>query len=104
MAEKRANLRAVAPDEKPASKKKPATIKAAVEASERELLVAMRTKIAAEIDTGVPAHTLPKLMQQLREFDQDIRAIDARGAGESNEERDDERTVADEAFDPATSI
>jgi len=75
--------------------KAPATIKAAVESGERELLVAMRCKVAAEIDAGVPPHTLAPLMRQLRELDKEIRAIDAREEQESA----DGDNVADEAFD-----
>ena len=59
---------------------RPKTIKAAAEMSERSLLVAMRSKVAAEIDGGVPAHALAPLMRQLRDFDKEIRAIDAREA------------------------
>lgn len=74
-------LRAVKPGETPV-KKKPLTIKAAIEESERDLLVAMRDKIAREIDTGVPAAYLAPIMRQLRAVDQDIRALDAREAEE----------------------
>lgn len=59
---------------------KPKTLKVAVDASERELLVAMRARVAAEIDGGVPAHALAGLMRQLRELDREIRLIDAREA------------------------
>lgn len=91
-------LRAVAPDEKPAPKK-PTTIKAAVDMPERTLLVAMREKVAAEIDSGVPAHALAGLLKHLRELDKEIRGIDARKS-ESDEEPDD-HGAGDEAFDPA---
>lgn len=91
-------LRAVAPDEKP-SKQKPATIKAAVEAPERDLLVALRTKVAAEIDAGVPAHTLAPLMKQLRELDKEIRAMDARD--QEPEESSEDGGIDDAPFDPA---
>lgn len=102
MQPKRPNLRPVGADEKSAAtKKKLTTIKAAVEASERDLLVTMRTRVATEIDAGVPAHTLAPLMRQLRELDKEIRALDARAA--------DERSATgpsgdvDESFD-ATAI
>ena len=102
---KTTGLRAVAPDEKPEPKpepKKPTTIKAAVEMSERDLLVALRAKAAAEIDSGPPAHTLPRLMQQLRDLDKEIRAIDARAQEESEEGPVDADSGSDsEAFDPA---
>lgn len=61
----------------PAAPKKPRTIKDAAQLSERELLDAMRAKVAAEIDAGVPAHALAPLMRQLRDLDRDIRAIDS---------------------------
>lgn len=96
-------LRAVAPDEKP-KPKKPANIKAAVDMQELVLLVAMRDKVAAEIDSGVPAHTLAPLMKQLRELDKEIRSIEAREAEQSEEPSSDDRGRADEAFDPASAI
>jgi hypothetical protein len=73
---------------------RPKNIKAAVEMGERDLLVAMRTKVASEIDAGVPAHALAPLMRQLRELDKDIRALDARAAEEG-----EHGPVEDEAFD-----
>lgn len=88
---------AVVTDETPAPTR-PKNIKAAVEMGERDLLVAMRTKVASEIDTGVPAHALAPLMRQLRELDKDIRALDARAA----EEGEQGGPVADEAFDAAS--
>lgn len=105
MATKNTGLRAVAPDEKPEPKlepKKPTTIKAAVEMSERDLLVALRAKAAMEIDSGPPAHTLPRLMQQLRDLDKEIRAIDARA--EEHEEPAHVSGADDQAFDPASAI
>lgn len=90
-------LRAVAPDEKPESRK-PRTIKAAVEQPERTLLVALRDKVAAEIDAGVPAHTLAPLMKQLRELDKEIRNLDARE--QETEEPARDHGATDEAFNP----
>jgi hypothetical protein len=58
--------------------KVPETLLAAAEASERDLLVKIRAKIAAEIDGGVPPHTLAPLTRQLRDIDKEIRALDAR--------------------------
>lgn len=105
MATKKPGLRAVAPNEKPEPKpepKKPTTIKAAVDMSERDLLVALRAKAAAEIDGSPPAHTLPRLMQQLRDLDKEIRAIDARE--QEHEEPAHVSGADDEAFDPASAI
>lgn len=82
------NLRAVAPDEtvpKPAEMAPPKDLKEAVERSERSLLVAMRRTVAAEIDSGVPAHALAPLVKQLRELDREIRTLDARASEEANE-------------------
>lgn len=70
----------VVTDETPPAK--PTTIKAAAEMSERQLLAAMRTRVATEIDAGVPAHALAPLMRQLRELDKEIRAIDSRAGGD----------------------
>lgn len=65
--------------EAPSTRKSvPKTIAAAVQSSERELLVALRAKAAVELDSGVPAHAISQLMKQLRELDKDIRALDAR--------------------------
>lgn len=102
MPAKKAPLRAVALDEKP-KPSKPQTIEAAVAATERELLVAMRDKVAVEIDGGVPAHALAGLLKHLRELDKEIRGIDARSR-EEDEEVDDDHGAEDEAFDPASVI
>lgn len=63
-------------------KSPPKTINEAVGRSERDLLVALRKKAAAEIDAGVPPHTLAPLMRQLRDLDKEIRALDARADDE----------------------
>ena len=72
------HLRPVA-DGETAEQSKAKTLSEAVAGSERDLLVMMRSKVASEIDKGVPAHALDKLMPVLRECDRDIRAIDALG-------------------------
>lgn len=93
-----ANLRAVSPDEKPPRpprKRAAKTLKQAVSSSERQLLVTMRAKIATEIDSGVPPHTLAPLTRQLRDLDKEIRLLDAR----AREERREARVVADVEFD-----
>jgi hypothetical protein len=91
-------LRAVSEDERPpAVPTKPKSIKQAAESSERDLLVSLRTLLASELDKGaVPAHALASVSAKLREYDREIRALDA---------RDDERDggsgveVADGSFD-----
>lgn len=76
---KPSRLKVVSDADTPAPKPMtPKTIAAAVQSSERELLVALRAKAAAELDSGVPAHAISQLMRQLRELDKDIRALDAR--------------------------
>lgn len=77
--------------------KRPTTIKAAVDVSERALLVMMRGHLATQLDSGaVPAHALAGVMAKLREYDRDIRAIDARAEEEPG---DDEEQVEDGHFD-----
>lgn len=70
---------AVAP---PDDKKAPQTIHQAAGSSERALLVALRDRIAADLDKGVPAHALAPLSKQLREIAKEIEAIDQRAAEE----------------------
>lgn len=73
----------------------PKSLKDAAELSERALLVMMRTKIATEIDGGVPPHTLAPLTRQLRDIDKEIRLLDQR----AKEEARDDGVSADEAWD-----
>lgn len=87
-------LTVVAPGDQPPAP--PSTIKAAAEHSERALLVALRAKIAAELDTGVPAAYLAPVSRQLREIDQQLRALDARAEQEAAE---DGNGHPDEAWD-----
>jgi hypothetical protein len=83
-------LRAVAPGELPAP---PKTIKAAAELSERSLLVALRDKLAGELDNSdIPAHAIRGLVSELRDVDKAIRLLDqkASGPGSVIAETDDE--------------
>lgn len=75
-------LRAVAPDEKPAAPVKPKTVtQAADSGTTRELLVAMRARIATAVeDANTPARDLAALTKRLMEVARDIEAIDAREA------------------------
>lgn len=76
-------LRVVASDEtaQPARSK---TVTEAAEGSTRELLVAMRTRIAKAVeDPNTPARDLAALTKRLVEVVRDIEAIDARDAQEA---------------------
>lgn len=71
---------------------------AAAGGSTRELLVAMRSRIARAVeDEGTPARDLAALTKRLVEVVRDIEAIDARSA----EEGGTSGPVADEVFNPA---
>ena len=70
-------LRAVADGEQAPSK--PKSISEAADAGERELLIQLRTHLAREMDKGaVPAHALASVSAKIREYDREIRSIDAR--------------------------
>lgn len=91
-------LRAVAPNET-APRKPPKTITdAADNGTTRELLVAMRARIAKAVeDANTPARDLAALTKRLVEVVRDIEAIDAREEQESS--RAD--SAEDSAFDAA---
>lgn len=91
-------LRAVAPDEKPAPRSKRAlsVSEAAESGSHRDLLVAMRERIAKAVqDVNCPARDLAALTRRLQDIAREIEAIDAREAEEAAESGD----VADAAWD-----
>lgn len=94
-------LRAVAPDEKPAAPKRPKTITEAADAgTTRELLVAMRARIAKAVeDANAPARDLAALTKRLVEVVRDIEAIDAR---EADTDEADDSPATDEALDAAS--
>ena len=89
-------LRAVAPGEK-ATTGKPKTItEAADSGTTRELLVAMRARIAKAVeDPNTPARDLAALTKRLVEVVRDIEAIDAR----ADEDGDAGDSVEDGTFD-----
>ncbi len=94
-------LRAVPQRRLPAPRRRlPRTLKAAVKLSERDLLVALRGKIANEIDGGVPAHTLAGLVKQLRDLDREIRVLDATAQAVA-EEAERVSSRGDRAWDQA---
>lgn len=88
-------LRVVSADEKP--DKKPRTIvEAAEDGTARDLLVAMRTRIAKTLDEpNCPARDQASLSRRLLEIRKEIEAIDAAAEQEAAESVD----VTDEAFD-----
>ena len=103
MATRRGPLHAVAADEKPAatrSRKRPArkpqtVADAARKGTDRELLVALRDRIAEDLDSRTTlARDLASLSKRLMELQREIGAIDARAAEEG-----DGAAVPDEGFD-----
>lgn len=100
MAVKRTNLRAVTPSDPPPARVKPKSVTEAADAgSTRELLVAMRARIAKAVeDEATPARDLAALTKRLVEVVRDIEAIDAREKQEATEHGGD---VSDEEFDAA---
>jgi hypothetical protein len=91
------NLRPVADGETAPEPVKPKTVTQAAEhGTTRELMVAMRTRIAKAVeDPNTPARELAALTKRLVEVVRDIEAIDARAA----EEGETSATVEDGAFD-----
>jgi hypothetical protein len=75
-------LRAVADDERPAPR--PESISAAADISERALLVALRDRLAGELDKGVPPHAIRGIVSELRDVDRSIRALDQRNDEEQS--------------------
>ena len=93
---RKAPLRAVSPNERTARKPKSIS-EAAANGSTRELLVAMRSRIADAVqDANTPARDLAALTKRLIEVVRDIEAIDAR---DEQEAADDASTVEDGTFD-----
>jgi hypothetical protein len=83
MATKAPALRAVADGETP-PKKPTLKVDKAVDGTERDLLVALRSHLACEMGKGaVPAHALASVSAKIREFDREIRSIDARDEQEA---------------------
>jgi len=56
---------------------------AASEGSQRDLLVAMRDRIADDLDEGVPARELASLTKRLMDIVREIATIDAEVQGDS---------------------
>jgi hypothetical protein len=92
-------LRVVAPNEAPAAPAKRHTVtSAASDGTRRDLLVAMRSRVATAVeDPNTPARDLAALTRRLMELARDIEALDA--AAEQEAQRGDE--VGDGKFDSA---
>lgn len=92
-------LRAVKEDEKPAEKRKPSTVIEAAESGDhRELLVAMRERIARTIsDPSCPPRDLAALTRRLQDIAKEIESIDLR----AKEEAKEDAVSADEDWDEA---
>ncbi len=88
-------LRPVAPNERAKNVPPKSVTQAAESGSARELLVAMRARIANAVeDPNTPARDLAALTKRLIEVVRDIEAIDAR-----DEDGDDGAEVDDGEFD-----
>lgn len=98
MAARKSPLRAVGADEKPPTKKKIRTIiEAAEEGDQRELLVAMRRRVAATVqDPNCPPRDLAALSRRLQEISREIEAIDVKVRQEADE---DGSSTPDEEWD-----
>ena len=92
-------LHAVKPGEK-APPKKPKTVTQAAEGgTQRELLVAMRARVAKDVENpNTAARDLAALTRRLMEIDALVRAIDAADEGDHVGEA---AATPDEALDPA---
>ena len=98
-APRRTRLRAVDPDESQAPKSPRSIVDAADTGSSRDLLVAMRNRIARTLDEpNCPARDQASLSRRLLEIRKEIEAIDAAVAQEAAEAVE----VDDEAFDAAS--
>ena len=92
----RKSLRAVAPGETAARPPRTVT-EAASEGTTRELLIAMRDRVAKDVQNeNTPARDLAALTKRLMEIVRDIEAIDARAEQEA---RDGASEVEDGDFD-----
>jgi hypothetical protein len=93
-------LRAVTQDEKPAEKATKLTVSQAAEkGTHRDLLVAMRERIARTVsDPECPPRDLASLTRRLQDIAKEIEAIDLR----SKEEAREDGVSADEDWDEAT--
>lgn len=76
-------LSAVTPGTRAPARRAKSVTTAAADGSRRELLVAMRSRVATAVeDGGTPARDLAALTRRLMEIAREIEAIDAQGAGD----------------------
>lgn len=92
------NLRAVGSDEKPPGKAKPKTVaEAAASGVHRDLLVAMRERIARTVSNpDCPPRDLAALTRRLQDISKEIDSLDLRARQERAESVDGDE---DEAWD-----
>ena len=96
MTARKTPLRAVTAEDAAPPKPPKSVTEAASDGTTRELLVAMRTRIAKAVeDMNTPARELASLTKRLVEVVRDIEAIDAREEQEATKRGN----VEDEAFD-----
>src|SRR5690349_16360388 len=97
MAARKAPLRTVRPDEKAAPSKPKTVTEAARGGSVRDLLVAMRDRVAETVENpNTPARDIASNSKRLMEIVREIEALDARAHEEA---REDASEVEDGAFD-----
>lgn len=86
------HLRAVPDGEAPVPPRaEPETLVEATGLDRRTFLAAARKRIAAEIDGGVPAHALGRLIAEMERLDSEVRRIDAADEQEARRRGDSAR-------------
>lgn len=89
-------LRAVAAGEAPPKKRRLSITEAADAGDQRELLVAMRARIAKSVeDPNCPPRDLAALTRRLQDINRDIEALDAK----AQREADEHVSAADDVWD-----
>jgi hypothetical protein len=89
-------LRAVSPDEMAPKRRHLSITEAAEAGDQRELLVAMRARVAKTVeDPNCPPRDLAALSRRLQEINREIEALDAKAQQEAREDAE----VADDAWD-----
>jgi hypothetical protein len=91
-----AGLRAVSPGERPARKRAATVSQAAASGSHRDLLVAMRSRVAKTIeDPKCPPRDLASLTRRLQDIAREIEEIDSR----DHDDITHAAATADDGFD-----